>query len=96
MSYKNEKSLKEVLDNLIQKQNWKGGIEKAGVEDAWRALMGKAVQTRTQSVYFNDGRLFVKLTSTTLKQELFYSKDTILSRLNETLGQNLVDEVVFL
>ncbi len=70
-------------------------MERAGVEDTWRDLMGDAVNKRTESVYYNQGRLFVKLRSPSLKQQLFYSKETILKRINETLGKSVVEEVVF-
>jgi len=95
MRSKDEQDLRSILDQLIDKKQWHHGMEKASVEDTWRDLMGDAVNKRTESVYYNQGRLFVKLRSPSLKQQLFYSKETIQKRINETLGKSVVEEVVF-
>jgi len=50
----NEKSLKNVLDDLIQKKNWKYNLEKASVEDCWKDLMGPSVMKRTRSVHYKE------------------------------------------
>ena len=51
---------------------------------------------RTKEIYLRDKKLFIRLTSAPLKEELFYAADKIKKMLNEQLGGEYVEEVKFL
>jgi hypothetical protein len=47
-------------------------------------------------VYVSKGKLFVRLTSAPLKQELVMAKTRVLELLNAEVGSEAVTEVIFL
>ena len=87
-------SISEVLGELINQKNIKGGITKVRVEQAWETTMGSSVAQYTQEVSFRGTTLFVNLTSAPLREELSYGKDKILRHLNETLGAEIIYKLV--
>lgn len=87
-------SISEVLGELINQKNIKGGITKVRVEQAWETTMGVSVAQYTQEVSFRGTTLFVNLTSAPLREELSYGKDKILLHLNETLGAEIISKLV--
>jgi molybdopterin synthase catalytic subunit len=57
--------------------------------------MGTAVAHRTSKIFFRDKKLFVYLTSASLREELFNARETIIKRLNEEAGAKVIEEIVF-
>lgn len=59
-------------------------------------LAGGNVARYTNSVSVKDGKLFVKLTSPLLKNDLMMQRSVLMKRLNEKVGQELLNEIIFL
>ena len=83
--------LGEVLKNLPRTKE--PGEE--GILAVWPDIVGKEVARRARPGAFRDGILFVKVTSSTWVQELEFMKDEFIERINETMGEDLVDEIRF-
>ncbi len=86
---KNEQKLGDVIKLLF-----KGGDEKnllmfyqTKIEQAWRKTMGTTVDRHTQDILLKNRILYIKITSSSLKQELVYSKDKIIEFANTTIGE---------
>ncbi len=92
---KNEQTLKQVLHQLLDAYRLRAKFNEAKIVDCWEQLMGKAIANRTQYIYVRNGTLYLKLTSASLKQELFYAKEKIINLINKELGEEYVKEVVF-
>lgn len=63
---------------------------------AWPEIIGSAIANRTQQLYVRDRKLYVKVESAVVKNELVLMRSMIISRLNEHVGQTLIDELVIL
>jgi hypothetical protein len=90
----NENSIADVLKELIAKNKWQRGLDKTDVPAAWFDVMGPGVKSYTLNVEFNDGTLYVQLSSSVLRQELMYGKEKIVRMLNEHLRRDVVKEVI--
>lgn len=90
----NESSIADVLKEFIHINKLEQGIDKIDVEQAWKKLMGNGVNAYTQDVILKRTTLYVKLTSSTLREELSYGKQKIMVMLNEELGKEVVKELV--
>lgn len=62
--------------------------------EIWKEEFGKAITGRTERVSFYNGKLFVYLTSSVLKQELLYALDVIKEKLNQKLPAPVINEVI--
>ena len=58
--------------------------------------MGKAVTKQTQKIYLKNKILFVQFESAILKQELRYTKETIITKLNQAIGNEAIEDLIFL
>ncbi len=90
----NEESLGAVIKRLINSPNWKNKVTQHRIMNDWQSLMGDSIAKRTQNIYYKDGVLQITFNSASLKQEIFYSKDLLSQKLNEILGEGVVEEII--
>ncbi|MDB5268423.1 MAG: hypothetical protein JWP58_1463 [Hymenobacter sp.] len=88
--------LKEGLEALVRAYRLQGKLNEVTVVSSWERVMGKAVALKTQEVYVNKGRLFVRLSSAPLKHELLMAKTRVAELINTEVGSTVVTEVIFL
>jgi predicted nucleic acid-binding Zn ribbon protein len=95
MRNSNEQSLGEVIRQLLETYRLQGKIGQTRVIAAWEAVTGEMISRHTKDLYFKGSKLFVKLDSPALKNELSFSKSRIIELLNEAAGEEVVKDVVF-
>ncbi len=70
-------------------------LDEVDVTQAWHKAFGPYVERQTRSIRLQEGgKLWVKLDSGALKEELAMSKGQIVTRLNEELGRKVVHELI--
>ena len=88
-------SLGEVLKNFISSsRKLQKGLDKVSAQQAWHNVMGNAISKYTTQVLLERGTLYVRLSSSVLREELSYGKEKIIKLLNEELGKELVTKLV--
>lgn len=92
--YKNQKSLSQALDEFIQTNRLRHGMDKIDARAAWKEVMGPGVHTYTTHVELRHDTLLVSLSSSVLREELSMGKSKIVDMLNEALGKELIKKVV--
>jgi predicted nucleic acid-binding Zn ribbon protein len=65
------------------------------VVQTWEELLGKTIAHYTKSVSLKSKILFVEITSSVVKNELFMMREEIRRKLNERAGQELVEKIIF-
>jgi hypothetical protein len=70
-------------------------LDKVAVRDVWEAVMGPAITKYTQNIKLERETLYIKLTSSVLREELSYGKQKIIKNLNEELKKELIKKLVF-
>lgn len=89
-----EYSMADALKSFLQGSRLKGAVQAAQVEEAWKQIMGTAIAGYTDKIEIRQNTLFITTSVAALKQELHYQKDKIIERVNETLGERVIHEVV--
>jgi hypothetical protein len=92
--FNEEHSMQDILKEFIQVNKLDAGMDKIDVEQAWKNLMGNGVNNYTEEVLLKRTTLYVKLSSTILKNELGYGKDKIIRMINEEMGKEVVKSIV--
>ncbi|MEZ5054494.1 MAG: DUF721 domain-containing protein [Chitinophagales bacterium] len=87
--------LKEVLDDMIKEMRIGGKMDEMKVRKYWHELMGTYIANQTSKIFYKQGKLFVYIPSSVLKQELFMAREKIKSNLNERLQEQLIQEIIF-
>jgi predicted nucleic acid-binding Zn ribbon protein len=87
-------SIGDAIRQFLAQSRIKGSIQALQVEDVWESVMGKTIARYTDSLKVIDRTLFITTHVAPLKQELLYQKDKIKSRVNEALGDKVIDDIV--
>lgn len=69
-------------------------IQSLQIEDHWEKIMGETISNFTDKIEIRNGTLFIYTRVAPLKNELVFQKGLIIERVNESMGEKLVREVV--
>lgn len=94
MRTKNDITIGKALDMMIDDLKLRSKINESRIRDGWAEIMGKPIAKYTSSVTLRDGKLYIKIDSAPLKQELNYSREKIRELFNKEFGDNVVKDVV--
>ena len=61
----------------------------------WQHSMNSAIARYTSSLSIRNRTLYVKLTSSVLKNELMLMREQLLTNLNHEVGRKVIDQIVF-
>lgn len=92
----NDITLKEAITKMLSVYRLRGKFDETGIVAFWPELMGTAVANRTTQIYVNQKKLFVRIESSVIKNELLMVRTGIIQKLNEHAGSEVVTEIVFL
>lgn len=95
MSSNTPQRLGDVLSKVIDEMGLRPKMDKARIVEAWAAVAGPQVNGVTETAWVKGGRLFVKIRSAAWRQELQMQRSRWKKRLNDELGADLVQEIVF-
>ncbi len=84
----------DAIRQFLKQSRIKGDIQAMQVEEVWEKVMGKTIARYTDQLKVINRTLFITTNVAPLKQELVYQKEKIIQRINEALGDNVIDEVV--
>ena len=87
-------SINEALKQFLQQSRLKGSIQAFQIEEVWENVMGKTIAKYTENLKVINKTLFITTHVAPLKQELLYQKEKIKLRINEALGEKMVEEIV--
>lgn len=86
--------LKKTIDQLLRAYGYQDQLDEIEIIKVYEGLVGQMFANHTQKIAVKNRKLYVKLDSASLKQELNYVKEGIVERLNMKLGRNLIDKIV--
>jgi predicted nucleic acid-binding Zn ribbon protein len=89
------KSLKEAIEALFKSNRIDRTLSELNAVKAWEKLMGPTISKYTQDISIRNRKLYLKISSPALINELRYSKANILHLLNTEAGASIIDDVVF-
>ena len=89
-----EYSIGDALKKFISHSKLKGDIQALQIAEIWEQIMGKTIARYTEKIQIHGNTLYINTTVAPLRQELLYQKDKIIQRVNETLGEKTIRDVV--
>ena len=63
--------------------------------EAWPEVMGQGIANLTSSLQIRNSVLYVRLQSSVLRQELMASRRNLAQRLNEYVGAQVIENIIF-
>jgi hypothetical protein len=96
MGRTNDKTLKEAIEQMLNVYKIKRRFDETGIITAWPELVGKSVANRTKEIFIRDKKLFLRIESSVIKNELVLMRTQIIEKINNEAKMVLVDEIIFL
>ncbi len=90
------KSIEDVMKSVLQENKLQKGIDLLTLKEAWAEVMGSGVQSYTDEIQYRNSTLYVKLSSSVLREELSYGKEKIIKIMNEKLNKVLIKNIKLL
>jgi hypothetical protein len=96
MGRSNDKTLKEAIEQMLQVYKIKRRFDETGIVATWPQLVGKSVANRTKEIFIHDKKLFLRIESSVIKNELLMMRTQIIDKINNEAKAVLVEEIIFL
>lgn len=95
MRRSNTQKLSEVLKEYIEQNQLDKKLKEIDVVQNWENLLGKTIAHYTKNIYIRNRILYVEISSSVVKNELFMMREEICRRINEDAGQDVVSKIIF-
>ncbi|WP_374951786.1 DUF721 domain-containing protein [Mucilaginibacter sp.] len=92
----NDKSLKEAIEQMLNVYKIKRKYDETGIVLLWPDIVGKSVANRTKEIFIRDKKLFLRIESSVIKNELVLMRSQIIEKINKDAKTELVADIVFL
>ena len=86
--------MSDAIKQFLSQSRIKGDIQALQIQEFWENIMGKTIARYTENLRIINRTLFITTNVAPLKQELSYQREKIKLRVNEALGEKLIDDVV--
>ena len=94
MRRKEVKKIDTLLQQFVKSQGLEKGLAEYRLMKSWKDLLGITVAKKTKSLRIQNRKLFVTLHSSVVRNELSMIKDSLIPKLNEAAGMDVIDDVV--
>ena len=94
MRKSNTQKIGEVVKEYLDEMKLSQKLKEVSIVKSWEELMGKAVANRTKSIYIKNKVLHIHLNSSVLRGELIRMRQSIIDRINEKAGEQIIEKIV--
>lgn len=89
-------TLGEGIEALLDAYKLRSKFNETSIVANWEKLVGPQIAKRTINIYVKNRKLFLKLNSAPLKNELSMARTKLISLLNEGKEENIIEDIIFL
>ena len=96
MNRTNDKTLKEAMEQWLKVYRLKGKFDETNAVASWQEVVGAPVANRKKEIFIKDKKMFVRIESSVIKNQLVMMRSQIIESLNQRAGSVVVTEIIFL
>lgn len=89
------KRMSEIVRDMLRDDGTAKMMLSRKAEVLWQSVMGPTVNRATLNVRVRDGIMYVALSSSVVRQELFNLKWKIVAAINKAVGEEVVKDIRF-
>ncbi len=87
--------MSDILSQVLKQNQLDERLYETKVVNSWPVVLGENIMKYTTNIYFSRKKLYVQLSSSVLRQELFLTREEIKNSLNKHVGADVVKEIIF-
>ena len=92
----NDVTLKDAISKMLDVYRIRRKFDETSIVAIWPEIMGTAIANRTKQIYIHDKKLFIRIESSVIKNELVLVRTGIIQKLNDHAGSVVINEIIFL
>lgn len=96
MRRRNTETIRDVIEQFLKQKKLDKPLFEKKIVDAWPEVLGKNIMNYTGNLSVKNRKLYVTITSSVLRHDLFISRENIVESLNKHVGSHVIDEIVFI
>ena len=89
------KSLSNVMRKILKNPKLSKRLDNIKIIEIWNELIGSNLQKYVLDSKVYNGKLFIKLKSSTLRNEFVYKKSELLKQINKGFGKKIIEDIIF-
>jgi hypothetical protein len=94
MRRSNVQNIGDVVKDLMKELHIDQKLLEVRIINSWGEILGANIQRATNKIFVKNRVLFVYLKSPIVRNELMMMKSNIIKRLNEQVGEKVIDDLV--
>ena len=94
MRRNNINTIGQVIKKLIKNKKLSKRLDALNVLDVWNNIIGKDLEKYIKSTKFVDDKLYVKLRSSIVRNEMTYKKTQLIQRINKKLNKEVIKDII--
>ena len=89
------KNIGQIINEVLQKEHLDVALDEHRACALWPQIVGDGINRYTIRRYVKDGVMIVHLSSASLANELMLNRASIVQRINEALGREIIRDIIF-
>ena len=94
MRKKNTQKIDEVVKEYLKALKIDDKLKEVKLIKSWEEVVGKTIARSTNNIFINNRKLFIKLNSSVIRNELFMLREGLKKALNDKAGEEIIDEII--
>lgn len=95
MKRKQTEKLKQVIFRSLRLGGLETPLNEYRAIKAWPQLAGQFIAGQTGKTELRDGKMYIKINSPALRQDLCMMRTQLTQRINQHVGANVVTDIIF-
>ena len=87
-------SLGSAIHDYLKKEKIDGKLAEIEAVNMWESIIGKQISRATTSIFIKDGVLYIHLSSSIVRNELFMMRNEIIQAINMRIGRRVVKAII--
>jgi hypothetical protein len=92
----NDDKFSNIIVKMMEVYGLKDKLMEYRIKKFWTEELGTQINSYTKTVYVKNKKVFVQLSSSSLRNELSYGKDKIKKMMNESFKEDYVEDIILL
>ena len=94
MRRNNTNTIGQIIKKIIRNNKLSKRLDVLNVLDVWNNIIGKDLEKYIKSTKLVDDKLYVKLRSSIVRNEMSYKKTQLIQRINKKLNKDVIKDII--
>lgn len=90
----NNRKVGDIIRKLMKNPKLSAKLDELDALEAWEKILGKNLLKFVVKQRLYKGKLYVKLKSAPLRNELSYKKNNLIEQINQKIGKEIIKEII--